>query len=198
MSEFWNNRYNEEGFAYGIEPNEFFASSLETLTPGTALFPCEGEGRNAVYAAKFGWDVFAFDMSSAGRLKAEKLAGENGVQLSYKVCDALEANYPDNSFDLVVIIYAHLPEPIRKQFHTKLISWLKPNGRIILECFNPEQLKNNSGGPKEIGMLYTPELLKEDFKGLHFELCENHETMLDEGPYHKGKADVVRMIAVKS
>lgn len=46
--------------AYGTEPNAFFKAQLDQLTPGRLLLPAEGEGRNAVYAAKKGWEVAAF------------------------------------------------------------------------------------------------------------------------------------------
>ena len=59
MKEFWNSRYQEKEYAYGLEPNLFFKSELIKLIPGKALFPAEGEGRNAVFAAKSGWEVTA-------------------------------------------------------------------------------------------------------------------------------------------
>ena len=54
---FWNERYAVTDYIYGKAPNEFFVEQLSTLTPGRILLPAEGEGRNAVYAAKQGWDV---------------------------------------------------------------------------------------------------------------------------------------------
>jgi hypothetical protein len=51
-TERWNDRYSNSAFAYGEEPNNFFKEQIEKLNPETILFPAEGEGRNAVYAAK--------------------------------------------------------------------------------------------------------------------------------------------------
>jgi len=59
----WNDRYSKDEFAYGIHPNEYFKEQLEKLTVGKVLFPAEGEGSNAVFAAKLGWTVSAFDIS---------------------------------------------------------------------------------------------------------------------------------------
>jgi hypothetical protein len=70
---FWDHRYSKEDFAYGDNPNTFLVTTLPSYTPGKILFPAEGEGRNAVYAASLGWDTVAFDISSVGRLKAEML-----------------------------------------------------------------------------------------------------------------------------
>lgn len=76
MNHFWNERYAEKEFAYGILPNEFLKNTLEPMSPGKILFVCEGEGRNAVYAAQKNWDVTAFDLSEEGKNKALNLAQE--------------------------------------------------------------------------------------------------------------------------
>ena len=97
----------------------------------------------------------------------------------------------------MAFIYAHFPPAIRKQIHQKAIHWLKPGGKIIIEAFHPNQLQNNSGGPKELSMLYTEEMIKEDFEGLEIEILQTSQTTLNEGKYHEGRADIVRFIAVK-
>ncbi len=83
--DFWNERYAEDKYAYGIEPNDFVKQELQKLKPGKILFPAEGEGRNAVYAAQLGFDVYAFDPSEEGRRKALKLARENNVNINYQL-----------------------------------------------------------------------------------------------------------------
>jgi hypothetical protein len=59
----WNDRYSKEEFAFGVHPNDYLKEQLEKLPIGKILFPAEGEGRNAVFAAKLGWTVSAFDIS---------------------------------------------------------------------------------------------------------------------------------------
>src|SRR4030066_1314218 len=109
MKNFWNERYGNQEYIYGKTPNVFFAEQLESLKPGEILLPCEGEGRNAVFAALKGWQTRAFDTSEAGKIKAEKLAAENNVDIDYLIDDALTVQYPPNSFDAVAFIYAHFP-----------------------------------------------------------------------------------------
>ena len=197
MSSFWNERYSQEEYIYGEEPNVFFAEQLNRLQAGTIILPCEGEGRNGVHAASNGWIVNAFDMSVEGRNKAMQLAEKKKVTLSYIIEDAGLVNYQENSADVVAFIFSHLPEPIRKQIYAKAITWLKPGGRIILEVFNPLQLNNNSGGPKDITMLCTEEILLKDFEALEIELLETLKIDLKEGKYHEGKADVIRLVGMK-
>ena len=67
--EFWNDRYSEEAFVYGKQPNAFFENTLMKYEPGALLLPCEGEGRNSVFAARHKWKVDAFVQIESGRLK---------------------------------------------------------------------------------------------------------------------------------
>ncbi|NCP84108.1 MAG: SAM-dependent methyltransferase [Flavobacteriaceae bacterium CG18_big_fil_WC_8_21_14_2_50_34_36] len=198
MKKFWNERYGKQEYIYGKTPNVFFEKQLQKLKPGKLLLPCEGEGRNAVFAASKGWTVRAFDTSEAGKIKAMKLASENNVDIDYLIDDATTVKYPQSSFEVIAFIYAHFPTNIRKQIHQKAIEWLKPGGKIILEAFNPKQLQNNSGGPKELAMLYTEEMLRNDFENLDIELLESKIIELNEGEHHKGKADIIQFVGTKN
>lgn len=199
---FWDQRYSQPEFAYGKEPNAYLKAKLLDLTPGKILFPAEGEGRNAVFAAKQGWDVFAFDMSVEGKKKAEQLCLENGVAIDYRVESLDTAAYPANSFDAIALVYTHFPEVKRRVFHQKLSAYLKNGGILILECFSKKHLEYqkdnpNSGGPRDESMLFDLEELKEDFKGFDFLEAYETETELTEGLYHVGKASVVRLFGIK-
>ena len=197
MTNFWDERFGGEEYVYGEEPNVFFAEQISRLKPGKIILPCEGEGRNAVYAASLGWQVLAFDSSEAGKLKAMALADEKGVSINYKLEDVSSVTYPDCEADVVAFIYAHFPPDTRKEIHQKAITWLKPGGRILLEAFNPRQLKNTSGGPRDISMLYTVEMLTADFAKLNVELLQAKEVVLNEGRFHEGNADVIRFVGIK-
>lgn len=198
MSEFWNERYREKDYVYGEEPNVFFKEQIRLLNPGTLILPCEGEGRNAVYAASLGWKVFAFDSSEAGKTKAMQLAEKKGQSIDYRVEDAWVVSFPDGSADVVAFIFAHFPPELRRKIYLQAIRWLKPSGRIILEAFNPLQLNNATGGPKDISMLCTEEILREDFEGLEIQWLQSVKVRLNEGKYHHGLADVVQFVGIKS
>ena len=197
MSSFWNERYGAKIYAYGKEPNIFYAEQLNKLPVGKIILPCEGEGRNAVYAATKGWEVEAFDLSVAGKSKALQLAGKTKIDISYVIEDATDIVYPKNSFDVVAFIYAHFPKNIRMDIHKKAMSWFKPGGRIILEAFNSLQILNKSGGPKDLDLLYNTDMILNDFYGLETELIQNIQIDLREGKLHEGKSDIVRYIGIK-
>jgi len=197
MNNFWNERYAAEDYAYGTEPNAFLKEQLQQLQPGKILFPGEGEGRNAVFAAQMGWEVTAFDSSSEGKAKAERLAKSKSVEIDYQLKAYHEANFQAESFDALVLIYTHIPAQMRREYHQKFAHFLKPGGHLILEGFSKEQIHNSTGGPKDINMLWSPEELEGDFAALSTLKIELVETELQEGEFHKGKADVIRAVGTK-
>jgi 2-polyprenyl-3-methyl-5-hydroxy-6-metoxy-1,4-benzoquinol methylase len=196
MKEVWNSRYNQTEYIYGIKPNEYLKSFLETHKPGSILLPADGEGRNAVFAAKLGWQVDAFDYSESAKKKANQLANVNNVDINYSVSDVLHFS-TTNSYDLIAVIYLHLIPDIRTQFFAKLSTFLKPGGHILLEAFSKNQLKYSSGGPKDSNLLYDLTEINKDFQDLKIKELIESEIFLDEGDLHQGKANVIRLLAQK-
>jgi hypothetical protein len=202
MKSMWDDRYQQEAYAYGKAPNKFLASRLATLPPGKILLAAEGEGRNAVFAARCGWETHAFDQSSFGKEKALRLAEEYDVAIRYEVADCLTVNYPLASFDAIGLIYAHFPAPIKSACHQRLMTFLKPGGTIIFEAFSKKHPAYQSiyprvGGPTDPDMLFSLEEIAEDFAGLDMIECRETETELDEGIYHIGKGSVIRFKGIK-
>ncbi len=195
--DFWDNRYSEQEFAYGIEPNQFLKQQIDKLDTGKVLFLGEGEGRNAVYASKLGWQVDAVDFSSSAMKKALRLANENGVSINYTVCDLNEYEFRIDNYDLVVMIFLHLPIDLREKIFKSSINSLKLNGRLLVESFGKKQINNESGGPKDVDLLFSLDDIKNITTNLKEELLEDKTIFLNEGEYHKGKADVIRYIGVK-
>lgn len=194
---FWNDRYSSREFIYGTEANAFFKEQLDKLEPGKLLLPAEGEGRNAVYAARQGWTVDAFDLSKNARDKAFALAEKYDVSLNYQMSDYESIQIKPQSYDALALIYAHMDESIRRKIHRKLIEGLKPGGTLILEAFSKDQLGNDSGGPQDLEMLYDLNELLEDFEKLQIKHADANEIELKEGMHHEGTASVIRILAMK-
>jgi SAM-dependent methyltransferase len=198
MKEFWNDRYSAVEYVYGTHPNAFFKESLDNLEPGKILFVGEGEGRNAVYAAKQGWEVSAFDSSEVARNKALNWAETNKVGLQYEVIDALSTQYPDNYFDCLVFIFVHPPKALHRTFHQHLLKSLKSGGKVIFEGFAKKQIELNTGGSRNIDMLFSKNDIFDDFNHCILNLdVQEREIELDEGKHHVGKAQVIRFFGRK-
>ena len=198
----WNERYSNKEFAYGEAPNKYLKNELDKLKAGTILFPAEGEGRNAVYAAKMGWNVFAFDISVEGKNKAMQLAATNNVKIDYEVGELDPINYGVEKFDAIGLIYAHFPAAIKSRYHTILDKYLRKGGVIIFEAFSKKHLDyvqkdEKVGGPKDIESLFSIEEIKLDFPNYDFEELEETEIELNEGLFHNGKGSVIRFVGRK-
>jgi len=196
VKEFWDKKFNSDEYIYGKEPNNFLKSYIDQVNPGKILLPGDGEGRNAVYAAKKGWDVTALDYSTKAKEKALKLGKQNKVTINFHTSKAEEYTSSEK-FDLIAIIFLHLTPDVRPKVHDKIIHFLKPGGTVLMECFSKDQIDNNSGGPKSIDLLYNETEIERDFKELNIKQLKKTEIELNEGSHHQGKASVIRMIAEK-
>ena len=196
---FWDQRFAEPGYKYGLEPNAFLQQHASRLAPRSrVLLPGDGEGRNGVWLAQQGHQVTSVDLSAVGLQKASALAAERGVSLTTLQVDLADWCPEPDSFDAIVLIFTHLPEHMRATAHHRLALGLRSGGLLLLEAFHTDQLQHSSGGPKDRSMLYTPDLLAADFAGqLMPELSWAGEVTLSEGPGHQGLACVTRWIGYK-
>src|SRR5210317_1119802 len=202
MKAFWDARYAQQTYSYGKEPNVYFKNTLKTLAPGKILLAAKGEGRNAVYAASLGWEVFAYDFSENAYQKAMALAREKQVEINYQIASLSDLTFADAFFDVIGLIYVHFPDSIRTSNHQKLASLLKKRGTVIMEAFSTnhpyyQKINPDVGGPKITSQLYSEEKLRTDFEGFEFTQLKEEKITLAEGAFHNGTTTVLRMKAIK-
>ncbi|MEL7210508.1 MAG: class I SAM-dependent methyltransferase, partial [Actinomycetota bacterium] len=104
----WDERYGGDELVWSAGPNERFASIAAGLSAGTALDLGAGEGRNAVWLAREGWEVTAVDFSEVGLATARRRAEAAGVTVATTVGDLTQFRPPRGAFDLVAAIYLQL------------------------------------------------------------------------------------------
>lgn len=134
----WDERYSEAQYAYGKEPNDFLAENYNALPIGKVLSLAEGEGRNAVFLAKKGYEVTAVDSSEVGLKKAEKLANEHGVKIDLVQADLANYDIGENKWDGIVSIFCPLPAAVRTNVYRKSVKGLKSGGVFLLEAYTPD------------------------------------------------------------
>jgi SAM-dependent methyltransferase len=193
--DFWNEKFANTEYAYGTEPNEFLAASVAMLKPGAALSLAEGEGRNAVWLAQQGFTVSSIEQSEKGVAKTLRLALQRGVIVMAERGELETFHIQPNSWDLIVSVYAHTPQELRRKLHRQVVAGLKPGGVFILEAYTPAQIPNNTGGPKDASLMPTAELLRSELNGLVFDHIAEVERDVVEGSLHTGTAQVVQVVA---
>ncbi len=99
----YEQRYQKEGYYWGIEPQPMCYEVLRLRPPVRPLRLLDvgcGEGKDAVFFAKNGYVVSAFDIAEAGIEKAKKLAAAHGVQVNFFTAD-LKGFRLVNDFDII-------------------------------------------------------------------------------------------------
>ena len=194
----WNARFSGDDWAYGREPNRWLEEIISPLSVGKALFPADGEGRNAVWAATKGWDAHVFDLSVVGQGKCAKLASENKVTVTYDVDDLETRDFNPQEYDLIACSWFHVPWNIFSSHYPRMLESLKVGGHFITEGYHTSQLEMNSGGPKSPDLLWDLDevmaVIGDGFEILHAAV---ESTILNESNLHQGKANVVRIHLVK-
>jgi 2-polyprenyl-3-methyl-5-hydroxy-6-metoxy-1,4-benzoquinol methylase len=193
---FWNGKFSKADYFYGTKANEFLASKIELIKNKKKLLCLgEGEGRNALFFAKNGFEVSAIDASDVGLAKLDSKSKEENLNIK-TVCMDLNHWKVDEKYDVIVASYLHMFKDERKSLFEKIEESLNKNGYFIGEFFSTKQLTYNSGGPKDLELLYTIE----DFEN-HFLFCtkdlSEEIVILDEGIGHQGEACVIRVVIQK-
>ena len=194
----WNERYGSPEYFYGTAPNDFLREVAARIRPGGAVLCVgEGEGRNAVYLAQLGYDVTAMDQSRVGLEKAQALALASGVRITTVPADLAAFDTGTNRWDGIVSIWCHLPGGLRAAVHRTIAGALTPGGVFILESYAPGQLRHGTGGPKDLDLLPTVEMLAGELTGLVLDVALEREREVREGKGHDGMSAVVQIVGRK-
>lgn len=178
----WDSLYRKtKGYVYGKEPASFLVENLELLPIGRALDVAMGEGRNAAYLAKKGFDVTGVDISEVAIRKAHRLARENGIHIRAVTADLNKYQIPADSYQVIMVFYY-----LQRSLVPQIIRGLKSGGVVIFENYTVEQLKYDKQATR-------PFLLqKGELKGLFKEL-----QILKYQETDNGKAAVASLVARK-
>ena len=187
----WDERYRVDELIWKAEPNRFLVEEAAGLAPGRALDLACGEGRNALWLAERGWQVTAVDFSSVGLEKARRLASERGLELVLVEADVLEWEPPAASFDLVIVMYLHLPAGARRRVQERAASALAPGATLLGVGHDSTNLTEGIGGPQDPAVLFSPEDIVGDLDGLDIERAERARRPVATG---SGEVDAIDAI----
>jgi protein-L-isoaspartate O-methyltransferase len=102
---------------------------MKGMQPGSALDYGMGLGRNSIYLASLGWDVWGFDPADAGIAIAQRQAKELGLTLHTSAVSDSQYDFGKERFDLVLFSWSKPLVPVQK-----VVDSLKAGGIVVMEC----------------------------------------------------------------
>jgi SAM-dependent methyltransferase len=175
-ADYWNRYYLDSHSNFNRAPNGFLKQMVEGERPGIALDYGMGEGRNAIYLASLGWQVWGFDPADAGVALAQKRAKELGLTLHTATVRDSEYDFGKERFDLVLFSWTMPLVPVQK-----VVDSLKPGGIVVMECG-----ADFVSGRNEILHLFDP------LQIVRYEIIRAKSDF-----YDRRETDVLRLVARK-
>jgi SAM-dependent methyltransferase len=152
----WDERYAEKQ-QWSSQPNRLVAELLADVPPGDAVDLAAGEGRHALWLAGRGWRAAAVDFSGVGLDRGRAQPGAEAV--TWIVSDVRTWTTREDTLDLVLVAYLHLPQEDTVPLLARAVSWLRPGGRLLVLGHDVENLTAGVGGPPDRAILYSVERL---------------------------------------
>jgi SAM-dependent methyltransferase len=128
----WDRRYADREQLWSGRPNGALVAEVAGMPPGRVLDVGCGEGADAVWLARGGWDVTALEVSGVALERAATHAREAGVAVRWVHAGLVEAALPPASFDLVSAQYPALPRTPDSAAERALLAAVAPGGVLLL------------------------------------------------------------------
>ncbi len=161
----WDERHRG-GTIESREPNAVLVGVVAGWAAGSALDVACGDGANAVWLASHGWRVTAVDWSKAALAKARARAEDAKVAVHWVDANLLDWS-PRDTFDLVTILYLHLPPAERGGVYLAAAGAVAQGGRLLVVGHDRTNLTDGAGGPQDANLLFTAGELATSLTAVH-------------------------------
>ncbi|WP_250003784.1 bifunctional 2-polyprenyl-6-hydroxyphenol methylase/3-demethylubiquinol 3-O-methyltransferase UbiG [Actinoplanes sp. M2I2] len=129
----WDARYSENDRIWSGDANVVLVREVGDLPAGRALDLGCGEGGDAIWLARRGWQVTAVDISGVALARAQKHASEAGVTVDWQKRDLL-TDFPEGEFDLVSAQFLHFWGRFdREGILRRAAAAVAPGGILLIE-----------------------------------------------------------------
>ncbi|MFD8204952.1 class I SAM-dependent methyltransferase [Streptomyces sp. NPDC059695] len=128
----WDDLYADRQQLWSGRPNGALVAETAGLTPGRVLDVGCGEGADAVWLARGGWDVTALEVSGVALERAAGHARDTGADVRWVHAGLTEAELPPGTFDLVSAQYPALLRTPEGSAERALLSAVAVGGVLLL------------------------------------------------------------------
>lgn len=135
----YDRRYNAEEYYWGLTPNRICYDIMKIMPPIRPYRVLDmgcGEGKDAVFFAKCGYAVTAFDISEQGIEKSKRLADFNKVDVRFFKADLFDYR-PDTEYDIIFCsgVLHFIPPAGREELFDSLKAHTTDSGLNALNVF---------------------------------------------------------------
>ncbi len=128
----WEERYGGADAIWSGNPNPQLVAEVAGLAVGRALDVGCGEGADALWLARAGWQVTGVDVAAAALARARAQADREGVDVDWQRVDLAQWDTGVEEFDLVTAQYFHWPPAPRAALFTRLARAVRPGGTLLV------------------------------------------------------------------
>ncbi|KAF4407865.1 class I SAM-dependent methyltransferase [Streptomyces lycii] len=153
-TQFWDEMYRSRDQVFSGRPNGVLVTEVTGLPPGQALDVGCGEGADALWLARHGWQVTAVDVSRTALERGA--AADVADRVAWSRADLTVTPPPAAAFDLVSAQYFPLP---RRPGHTALrglLDAVAPGGTLLFVSHDLTDLPPHREGSPDPADYYQP------------------------------------------
>jgi SAM-dependent methyltransferase len=103
------------------------------------------------------------------------------VEVDWVNADLLEWRSAPRAFDLVAVMFLHLPRDERRPVYEAAAEAVAPGGRLLVVGHDRTNLMEGAGGPQDPEVLFTPSEIAADLAGFAVETAETVTRDLGDG-----------------
>ena len=133
-AEDWDERYAAKEQWWSGDPNATLVTEVGTEDGAgrRALDVGCGEGADAIWLARQGWDVVAVDISQVALDRARQVAEQQGVRVAWQQADIAAEPPAAGGFDLVTTHYPALRQTPGNDALRALVDAVAPGGTLLV------------------------------------------------------------------
>lgn len=133
----WNRSLiDDTSYTFNKEANNLLVQTASSVKPGKALCVAMGQGRNALYLARNGWEVTGFDLADRAVAQAVAKAREENLNLITEIASFDTFDFGEEQWDMITWLYGGCLQV--DQITERLKKALKPGGLFVFEFFHRE------------------------------------------------------------
>jgi tellurite methyltransferase len=139
LKNIYDEKYDQDSYYWGIQPSSSCLEVIKRMPAARHIKVLDlgcGEGRNAVFFARHGYDVSAFDSSAKGVQKTQKLAEKAAVKINVFQDDINDFRL-NEKFDVIfaVGVLHYIRPEVRADVFQNYKNFTNPNGLNVFSVF---------------------------------------------------------------